>query len=257
MERTPPFTPIASSSRLILLEEGPRYGGLVIQAAIFDMDGVLIDSEPLWRASHIAALASYGVTITEDHVRAMAGKRTDEVMRHWRENYELDQVSDSALEKDVVSRVQEKIRLVGQELPGVRELIALFANHHVPLAVASSSAPEVIETVLDKLSLADQFLVVHSAKYEEKGKPHPGIFLTTARRLAVSPTHCLVFEDSLNGVRAALAAGMTCVAIPEPVNINNPEFQKADLVVSSLADLSWEIVAELMSRKHNAARNHP
>ena len=219
------------------------------------MDGVLIDSEPFWRASHIATLASYGVTITEDDVRTMAGKRTDEVVQHWREKYELDQVSVSTLEKDVVSRVQEKIRLFGQALPGARGLITLLTDHNIPLAVASSSAPEVIETVLDKLSLTDQFRVVHSAKHEEKGKPHPGIFLATARRLGVLPFHCLVFEDSLNGVRAALAAEMTCVAIPEAANMNNPEFRKADLVVSSLADLNWEILAQLMSKKHSAARN--
>lgn len=222
----------------------------MIEAAIFDMDGLLIDSEPFWRNSHVAAVAAHGVKITEDEVRKMAGKRTDEVVRHWREVYGLDHIANDALEAAVVDRVIENIQRSGKELPGVRSLIALFETHRIPMAVASSSAPEIIEAVLNKLKLGGYMQLAYSAKHEEFGKPHPAVFTTTAAKLGLSPAHCVVFEDSLSGVRAAKAAGMKCVAVPEEANIKKPEFQlEADLVVSSLERLNWRILSGLFETR--------
>jgi HAD superfamily hydrolase (TIGR01509 family) len=221
----------------------------MIEAAIFDMDGLLIDSEPLWHESHIAALNEHGVEITGHDVRKMAGRRTDEVVRHWRETHGIEHVPNETLEASVVGKVIENIRINGEELPGVRSLIALFEEHKVPMAVASSSAPEIIEVVLDKLGLHQHMQLAYSAKYEEFGKPHPGVFLTTAFKLGVAPENCIVFEDSLNGVRAAKAAGMKCVAVPEAANIDKPEFAaEADIVVPSLEDVDWAMLYRLFQR---------
>lgn len=218
----------------------------MIEAAIFDMDGLLIDSEPLWQKSHIAALGEHGVTITVDDVRKMTGRRTDEVVEHWRKTHGLDHIPNEYLESNIVGKVIEHIRLNGQELPGVRQIIALLEQHQVPMAVASSSAPEIIEVVLEKLGLARHMRLAYSAKYEEFGKPHPGVFLTTAFKLGVAPADCVVFEDSLNGIWAAKAAEMKCVAVPESANIGKPEFAaEADLVVPSLEDLDWDMLEKL------------
>jgi len=217
----------------------------MIEAAIFDMDGLLIDSEPFWRASHIAAVAQHGVTITQDDVRVMAGKRTDEVVRHWRKNHNLQHIPNEQLEADIVQAVIASITEAGLELPGVRQLIALFEAHHIPMAVASSSSPEIIAAVLTKLDLARHMTVTHSAKHEEFGKPHPGVFLTTAKKLGVKPAHCVVFEDALSGIRAAKAAGMKCIAVPEVANHNKPEFQEADVVVQSLEQVTWGMLSKL------------
>lgn len=113
------------------------------------------------------------------------------------------------------------------------------------MAVASSSSPEIIDAVLSKLQLEQHMALTHSAVYEEFGKPHPAVFLNTAKKLAVSPSHCLVFEDSVNGVRAAKAAGMLCVAVPEPVSLQEPAFQEADLTIASLVDVTWAQLASL------------
>ena len=218
----------------------------MLRAVIFDMDGLLIDSEPFWRRSHMDALAEHDVSIDEEEVRKTAGRRTDEVVRYWRETYHLEHVPNDALEASVVAKVIAHIHLNGAELPGVRKLIALFNAHHVPMAVASSSAPEIIDAVLLKLDLARHMKVAYSAKHEAHGKPHPGVFLTTAKQLGISPKDCLVFEDSLNGVRAAKAAGMRCIAVPEAANMQKPEFaQEADLVVASLEDVTWASVGRL------------
>jgi HAD superfamily hydrolase (TIGR01509 family) len=217
----------------------------VIQAIIFDMDGLLIDSEPHWRRAHIAAVAQYGGSITEDDARAMAGGRVDEIARHWRERHNLLHVSNEQLADTIVSQAIEAFGVHGQELPGVRHVVELFAAAGIPMAVASSSAPEVIATVLDKLSLTQYMQFAHSAMHEAYGKPHPAVFLTTAKKLGVSPADCVVFEDSLNGVIAAKAAGMQCIAVPETANISKPAFQTADLVVPTLADVTLQTLEKI------------
>jgi HAD superfamily hydrolase (TIGR01509 family) len=218
----------------------------MIEAAIFDMDGLLIDSEPLWRAAHMSALRDYDITITEDDVRQMAGRRTDEVIEHWRKEHDLGHIENSTLEASVVNKVIASIHLNGVELPGVKQVISMFEQRNIPMAVASSSAPEIIDVVLEKLDLKKYMQLAHSAKYEEYGKPHPAVFLTTARKLGVSAAQCVVFEDSLSGVRAAKAAGMLCVAVPEQHNIDNPKFrEEADIVVPNLSEIDWPTIRGL------------
>lgn len=217
------------------------------RAAIFDMDGLLIDSEPYWRLAHIEVVAKYGVSISEDDVRQMAGRRTDEVVEYWRNVHNI-KVSGKDLEKEVVSTVLKSIRLHGKELPGVRHVISLLEQHGLVLALASSSSPEIIEAVLDKLKLAEHFATTYSAKFEEYGKPHPGVFITTAKKLGIETNECLVLEDALSGIRAAKAAGMKCIAVPEKVNFNHSEFKsEADIVLASLNDVKWETITELYS----------
>lgn len=217
----------------------------MIEAVIFDMDGLLIDSEPFWRESHIQMLSSYGVSITEDDVRVMAGSRTDQVIRHWQEAFNLEYLSSDKLESEVETSVINKIKTVGKELPGVSQLISLIYSHNIPMAIASSSSPVVINAVVDKLSLRSYMQVVHSAKYERFGKPHPDVFLTTAKKLKVNASKCLVFEDSVNGILAAKAAQMKCIAVPEAVNISKLELNKADLVVSSLSEVDMKILQSI------------
>lgn len=218
-----------------------------LRAAIFDMDGLLIDSEPFWRTSHVNVLATHGAVITEDDVRIMAGRRTDEVVEHWRATYNL-KVSAKDLENAIVNLVLENIRLYGLELPGVRHILSILEKHGTLLALASSSSPEIIEAVIAKLELTKRFSVIYSAKHEQYGKPHPGVFVTTAHRLGVDASECVVLEDALNGVRAAKAAGMKCIAVPEKINLDVAEFKnEADLVVPSLNDLDWATITKLFS----------
>lgn len=208
------------------------------------MDGLLIDSEPFWRASHVAAVGRYGATITEDDARAMAGGRVDETAKHWRTRHDLP-VSHEQLAADIVELAVSQLRDHGQALPGVKHVVNLLKANDVPMAVASSSAPEVIATVLNKLSLTHYMQFTHSAMHEPHGKPHPAVFLTTANKLGVAPANCVVFEDSFNGIIAAKAAGMRCVAVPESVNMHKAAFQAADLVVPSLEHITWPKIVSL------------
>lgn len=219
----------------------------MIAAAIFDMDGLLIDSEPFWRQSHIEVNAAHGYTITEEDVRAMAGHRTDEVVRHWIEKNDWENADEKALALEVVGKVIEHVKVSGSALPGVDRIVELLQAHAVPIAIASSSTPELIAVVMEKLSLKGKVTLTHSAVHEEFGKPHPAVFLTTAKKLGVEPADCLVFEDAISGVRAAKAAGMKCIAVPEQANRQKPEFNEADLLVYSLADVHWPTIQELFA----------
>lgn len=212
----------------------------MIQAVIFDMDGLLIDSEPLWRQSHVEVVADHGHAITTEDVRVMTGRRTDEVVTHWRQRFGIT-ASTEQLETQVVGKVIAGIRVHGEALPGVHALVAQLQQHGIPLAVASSSAPEVIEAVMQKLELADAMALTHSAKYEQFGKPHPAVFVATAKKLGVMAANCLVLEDSYNGVKAAKAAGMKCIAVPE-VYPPGKRFAIADQVVPSLEEVTWEAI---------------
>ncbi len=184
-----------------------------IDAVIFDMDGVLVDSEPLWHEAEIAAFGAVGVRLTNIDCLQTTGLRVDEVAAYWhaRRPWPGDPAVVAA---DIVARMARLLRERGPEKAGAVAAVR-FLQARVPLALASSSATVLIEAVLDRLGLHDAFRVVRSAEHEPFGKPHPGVYLTTAAALGVAPDRCLAIEDSGNGIRSAHAAGMRVVAVPD------------------------------------------
>jgi sugar-phosphatase len=133
----------------------------------------------------------------------------------------------------------------GSRLPGVPQAIELCRAHGLRLALASSSQYRLIEVVLDHIGLSSTFEMVYSAEDEPYGKPHPGVFLTTADRLGVGPRRCLVWEDAPAGVLAAKAARMACVAVPEPAERGHSTFAIADAVLGSLEEADEALWARL------------
>jgi sugar-phosphatase len=216
-----------------------------VKAVIFDMDGVLIDSEPLWQEAEIEVFATIGVELDGPMCAQTTGLRIDEAVAHWfdRRPWSGPTVGDVATR--VVERVSELIAERGAPLPGLTPLVDLLAGRGVPLAVASSSPLELIETVVTHLGYEDLFSVVHSAISEPLGKPHPGVYLTAASLLGVHPTECLALEDSVNGVLAAKSARMRCVAVPAPADRTDRRFAIADAVVDSLAAVDAELLDHL------------
>lgn len=215
----------------------------MIQAVIFDMDGLLIDSEPFWRDAHVAVVGEKGFTLTHDDVRGMAGKGTSHVVEEWRQRFGWHPDENAAIEDRIVSHVLGEVKENGMALPGVRGLVKLLEKHDMPMAVASSSSQELIEIVMDRLGLREYMQVLHSAKHEKRSKPFPDVFLATAKSLQVGPVDCLVFEDSLNGVKAAKAAGMKCIAVPEqPYDETVFKAAGPDRIVGSLEEVTWELI---------------
>lgn len=210
-----------------------------LDAVIFDMDGVLIDSEPLWRRAEIERFAEVGVHLTDDDCRRTMGFRIDEAVAYWYARRPWPHADLPALAGGIVDRVVELVQDEGEPLPGAAGAVRLCEKLGLPLAVASSSPGRLITAVLHKLGMGDTFAVVRSAVDEPHGKPHPGVLLTTATHLGVDPVRCLVIEDSVNGMIAALAARMRCIVVPEQPD---PRFVLADVVLDSLEDLTPELL---------------
>ncbi|POP48007.1 HAD family hydrolase [Superficieibacter electus] len=178
------------------------------KAAVFDMDGVIIDSEALWQSAQIMSLAEFGIAITHDECEQLTmGRRSDEIACIWQEKFNLD-IHPSLLEADILTRVVSLIDRYGVAMEGLYEALNYFRREGYKIALATSSAHRVIQVVFDKLGLWKYFDVISSAADVERGKPDPAVYLATAKKLALNPEQCLVIEDSANGFLAAQRAGM-------------------------------------------------
>jgi mannitol-1-/sugar-/sorbitol-6-/2-deoxyglucose-6-phosphatase len=219
-------------------------------ASIFDMDGLLIDSEVLWHEAEIDILGGLGVPISTEGCRTTKGMFVDEVTRHWYGLYPWrDGPGPDEVAVTIVDRVIALVCSKGRLKPGAVSAIDLCARRGLPLALASSSQYRLIDAALDHFGLRDRFDLVHSAEDEEYGKPHPAVFLTAASKLAVEPRRCLVWEDAPAGVLAAKAASMACIAVPEKGEEDHPAFGLADLVVDSLLQVDDAALDEVGSRR--------
>lgn len=217
----------------------------MINAVIFDMDGLLIDSEPFWRAAQRIAFASVGVDLTEQDLASTMGRRIDEVVSHWYHERPWNGASQKDIEARIVDKVIELIKTEGVPKPGVMHVLNLLKTEGMPLAIASSSATEIIDAVVDKFKIRSYFTHIYSAENETHGKPHPGVYITTASLLQTPPHRCLAFEDSPSGVLAAKAAKMQCVAVPHAEQKNHPNMKIADRVLASLEEFNAEMLKQL------------
>jgi sugar-phosphatase len=207
------------------------------RALIFDMDGVLIDSEPLWRRAEIEIFGEVGLVLEEADCFQTQGLRIDEAVAFWYERAPWTDRSCDDIAKSIVSRMGGLIRSEGELMPGALASIEWALNSSWRLALASSSSKFLIETVLDRFDISNLFECRRSAEDEVSGKPHPDVYLSAARDLQLEPGACVAIEDSANGVASALAAGMRCVAVPPPETRNDARFATATLRLDSLRDL--------------------
>ena len=213
----------------------------MIQAVIFDMDGLLIDSEPLWQESEKIVFHKVGIQLSDSQVTQTTGLRVDEVVSYWFSRFPWDEnsISQWEVERDIIETVKKLIQEKWKAKKWVFEILEFCSQKNIPLAIASSSALSIIETVVDWLDIQKYFSVLYSAEHEKYGKPHPGVYISACEKLGVRPVDCIAFEDSLNGVLAAKSAKIRCIAVPEEINKHNPKFAIADMKLDSLLDF-WE-----------------
>lgn len=208
----------------------------MISAAIFDMDGVLIDSEPFWKEADILAYRKVGLELTHEQCAETTGMDTFSAVKYWFEKHPWQNKSLLEVQNDIESTVVKLVERKGFAMPGLESVLLFFETKNIPIALASSSSMFVIEAVLKKLEIKNRFKVCHSAQFEVQGKPDPAVFLTTAKKMNVPPENCLVFEDSYNGVKAARAANMKVVAIPDIHSKSQITNGMAHLIMSKLSD---------------------
>ena len=212
------------------------------QAVIFDMDGVLIDSEPLWKIAMEAVFSELGSTLQKSDFQKTVGLRIDEVIHFWNlhESWEIE--DETIIQEKIISKMEELIAANAQPLPGVIETLTFLKSKGLKIGLATSSSSRLIRIVLSELVISDFFDFTHSAETEDYGKPHPAVYLTVAQNLAVHQSKCLVIEDSLNGVISGLAAKMKVVCIPEKTHFPNPKLALADFQFETMTEMLKEII---------------
>jgi HAD superfamily hydrolase (TIGR01509 family) len=215
-----------------------------IAAVIFDLDGVLLDSEAAWVGVKKEFTEETGGHWKEEAQWDMLGMSSIEWSRYMRDELGVplppEQIS-SAVADRLAQQYRERLPL----LPGAVEAVRSLARHW-PLGLATSSNRNVIDLVLEKAGLADAFAATVSSEEVERGKPAPDVYLETARRLSVEPAECVAIEDSTNGIRSAHAAEMAVIAVPNRDFPPDPEAVRlADLTLDSLEELSPDRVRSL------------
>ncbi len=206
------------------------------KAVIFDMDGVIIDSEPLWKKAEIEVFGNHGYSFNEEMCERTKGMRVDEVTVYWKEQLNAS-FDPNQVKNEIVETIIALILKEGKAMKGLNELLICLKEQNYKLAVASSSPMVIINAVLNSLNIRDFFQVIHSAQYEDYGKPHPQVFITAAQHLNIKPHECIVIEDSFYGIIAAIAAKMKVIALPFKTEPNLDKFIIADYIVNSHVEI--------------------
>ena len=213
----------------------------MIEAIIFDMDGVLVDSEPIYAEIEKKQFQRYGISVPEEEHQQYLGTSTESMWKEIAKRYSINEPLESLIAEHQKAsfRYFEAMEQI-PVMPGLIEILDKLAAKNYSLAVASSSAPEIIELILEKTGLRKYFREVVSAKEAGKSKPEPDIFLLAARKLGAKSSNCLIIEDSAIGIEAAHRARMCVIAYQSPGA--DPQKQKeADAIINNYAQLEMFI----------------
>nr|MDT0660150.1 HAD family phosphatase [Micromonospora sp. DSM 115978] len=213
-------------------------------AVIFDLDGVIVDSEPVWEEVRRRYVDEHGGTWQPDSQRRLMGMSTREWARYLSAELGVDrspeQVATDVIE-EMARRYAERVPLI----PGADEVVRRIAGHWT-LGLASSSPTRLIDAALAASDLAEVFAVTLSTERVEHGKPAPDVYVAVARRLAADPVRCVAVEDSSNGVRSAAAAGMRVVAVPHAAYPLDPDAaESATVILPSVIELTEQTIRSL------------
>jgi HAD superfamily hydrolase (TIGR01509 family) len=219
-----------------------------IRAVIFDVDGLLVDSEMTWFQAAVEFMREQGKTWTEHDHHLHMGSAPAEWARYMREHFSLE-LSPQAIQAAVTNLVRQRYELGLPVLPGAIKAVRTAASVF-EVALASGSPPELIRHVAGLTGLETVFKAMVSGSEVQQGKPAPDIYIEAARRLGVPPVECVGIEDSVNGILSVKAAGMFCIAVPTlAYPLPKDSLKAADRVLPSLEDFSLEVVQSLNPRK--------
>jgi sugar-phosphatase len=209
-----------------------------LNTVIFDMDGLLIDSEPYWQQAGMETLLKFNVTLAPAQYHHTTGLRTPEWLDYWFGYYKIPKDNIQEAAEALHANVFEKIRTKAEPLPGFDYIFPYFKEKGFRIGLATSSPLSLVDIVVDKLNIGHYLDATASAEHLPFGKPHPQVYMDCAAALGVSPLQCICFEDSFNGMIAAKAARMRCVVIPVADQFDLPKWGAADGKLHSLADFN-------------------
>jgi HAD superfamily hydrolase (TIGR01509 family) len=215
----------------------------MIKAVVFDMDGIIIDSEPLQMIAINQVMAQWNIHLTDKEFQKMIGRKLADDFAEMQQQYNIpvDYPTFAKQKREAYHSILEK-NLV--EMPGLSPLLDRLLTAKYRLAVASSSSRRDVNMVLNGINIADKFEVIASGDEVEEGKPNPALFLLAAKRLNLPVSDCVAIEDSNPGLRAAKDAGMKCIIVPHQ-HTQEQDFSRADVIVNSLDDITIELIQRL------------
>ncbi len=216
----------------------------MLKAVIFDLDGVIINSEPLQFKAAKTVLKNNGGEITDEELSRYVGVANFIVWSELKEKYSLIKSVKELM------KMQADLRIIMLKdyndgfVPGIDELLSELKEKRIPTAIASSSTKDFIDAVLEKLGIGSYFKIIISGDQVEKSKPFPDIFLKAAEVLKVQPEECLVIEDATHGVAAAITAGMKCIGYRN-IHSGNQDLSKATMIVDSITEINYKKISKL------------
>jgi len=206
------------------------------QAFIFDMDGVIIDSEPLHFAVDIETMEYFGHPLTKEQFEKYVGMTNPEMWMDIKREYGIGQTVDELIEYQLMRKIQMVQEMEAEPIDGIKPFIAMLKHRGIAIGLASSSPREFIEAVLSRLEMLNDFGSIVSGEEVPHGKPAPDVYLEAARQLGVAPEYCIVLEDARHGVAAAKAAGMKCIGFKNP-NSGEQDLSQADLIIDHVREI--------------------
>ncbi|MBN1074250.1 HAD family phosphatase [Clostridium botulinum] len=204
-----------------------------MRAFIFDMDGVIIDSEPIHRQVHGEIMNTLGINISKGELALYAGATNEYIFTKLKERYGIKKSVSELMDyksKLIINKVKEESL---EPINGIRELLNALRKNNIKIAIGSSSPRSLIEAVIDKFNLHSAFDCIVSGEEVERSKPYPDVYIEVRKKLGINPEKCIVVEDSHNGVQAAKSAGMKCIGFNN-VNSGNQDLSKADVRVDTI-----------------------
>lgn len=207
-----------------------------MKTVIFDMDGLLIDSEPMWQSAERQVFTSVGVNVSKELALQTACMTTREVTEFWFNHSPWQHRDLNQVENDVIDTVATLIQTQGKAMPGVEPTLELLRRHDCKIGLATNSPYRLIPVVLKKLGIEDFFDSIVSSEQVEHGKPRPDVYLTALDKLNASASEAVAIEDSASGLQAAKAATIKTVVVPASQQFEHASYDAADLKLRSLAD---------------------
>ncbi|MBD9658567.1 MULTISPECIES: hexitol phosphatase HxpB [Pantoea] len=212
-----------------------------VLAAIFDMDGLLIDSEPLWDRAELDIFASLGVDITRRHeLPDTLGLRIDQTVRMWFEALPWSGPDQQEVTQRIIARALALVEETRPLLPGVEQALQLCQQQGLKIGLASASPLHMLERVLEMFDLRKYFDVLASAEALPYSKPHPQVYLDAAAKLGIDPLNCVTLEDSFNGMIATKAARMRSIVVPAAEHREDARWALANVILDDLTQLKPE-----------------
>ncbi|WP_341227429.1 hexitol phosphatase HxpB [uncultured Arcticibacterium sp.] len=208
-----------------------------VRAVIFDMDGLVVNSEPCWHIAEKIVFGKVGLNLSTEQCIETTGKPVKDVIQYWYAIKPWENPDFMAVETELFAEATKAIKETAPIMPGVLTTLEWAKARNYRIGLASASPMDMIKMVLEKFNLMDKYEFYHSAELEKFNKPDPAVYLTVAKNLNTPIEHCLILEDSFNGVKGAVASGAQVIAVPAKEEFEESKFDLANLKITSLEEI--------------------